>query len=170
MAPSRTPSGFNRPHVCESVLVGPGLAGDGACYIGLADLAGAREVVRHASTILRQRPNLGVLGKQAGELRSNLDSMRTGQVGASSLTTAELRLVPYLSTHLTFPADRRAALRLAEHDQVPGDLDISEARCFVPGRGSRAPRGDRLIGRLRSALTRVVRSCHLDDAGRRFGV
>ena len=29
--------------------------------------------------------------------------MRMGAVGASSLTTAELRLVPFLSTHLTFP-------------------------------------------------------------------
>ena len=29
--------------------------------------------------------------------------MGTGAIGASSLTAAELRLVPLLSTHLTFP-------------------------------------------------------------------
>ncbi len=72
-------------------------------YIRLADLAGAREVLRHARSILQQRPDLGVLPKQAEELQSKLDTMRTGRLGASSLTTAELRLVPYLSTHLTFP-------------------------------------------------------------------
>jgi LuxR family maltose regulon positive regulatory protein len=31
-----------------------------------------------------------------------LDTLRVGSVGASSLTTAELRLVPFLSTHLSF--------------------------------------------------------------------
>ena len=47
--------------------------------------------------------NLGVLPERVIELRERLDTIRTGSLGASSLTTAELRLVPLLQTHLTFP-------------------------------------------------------------------
>jgi LuxR family maltose regulon positive regulatory protein len=36
-------------------------------------------------------------------LAAGVDTMRSGAIGASSLTAAELRLVPYLPTHLTFP-------------------------------------------------------------------
>jgi len=60
-------------------------------------------VLRQAHDILQQRPNLGVLAARALELRERLDTIRTGSLGASSLTTAELRLVPLLQTHLTFP-------------------------------------------------------------------
>jgi LuxR family maltose regulon positive regulatory protein len=76
----------------------------GRVYVALSDTAGAREVVRQARDILQQRPELGVLPKQVDELGDRLDGMRSGAAGATSLTTAELRLVPFLSTHLTFPA------------------------------------------------------------------
>ena len=72
-------------------------------YLVLEDTSGAREVVRQARGILQKRPDLGVLPKQVDELESKLDTMRTGDVGASSLTAAELRLVPLLPTHLTYP-------------------------------------------------------------------
>jgi LuxR family maltose regulon positive regulatory protein len=72
-------------------------------YVGLADAAGARAVLRQARDILQHRPDLGLLPKEHVELQTKLDTMRSGTVGASSLTTAELRLVPLLSTHLTFP-------------------------------------------------------------------
>jgi LuxR family maltose regulon positive regulatory protein len=71
-------------------------------YLALADAAGARVVMREAGAILRLRPDLGSLPREAAELRSTLDSVQVGSVGASSLTTAELRLVPLLSTHLSF--------------------------------------------------------------------
>ena len=64
--------------------------------------AHGRSCGRHAS-ILQKRPDLGVLPKQVDDLESKLDTMRTGNVGASSLTAAELRLVPFLPTHLTYP-------------------------------------------------------------------
>ena len=76
----------------------------GRAYVALSDTAGAREVVRQARDILQQRPELGVLPKQVDELGDRLAGMRSGAAGATSLTTAELRLVPFLSTHLTFPA------------------------------------------------------------------
>jgi LuxR family transcriptional regulator, maltose regulon positive regulatory protein len=74
----------------------------GYAYLALADTAGARVVLREARAILRLRPDLGSLPREVDELRSTLDTLRVGSVGASSLTTAELRLVPFLSTHLSF--------------------------------------------------------------------
>jgi LuxR family maltose regulon positive regulatory protein len=72
------------------------------CYLAMDDAAGARVVLREARDILQQRPRLGILAEQADELRARLDTIRAGTVGASSLTTAELRLLPLLSTHLSF--------------------------------------------------------------------
>ena len=71
-------------------------------YISLADQAGAATVLRQADDILQQRPDLGVLPVLAGELRSQLARIGAGAVGASALTAAELRLLPLLSTHLSF--------------------------------------------------------------------
>jgi LuxR family maltose regulon positive regulatory protein len=71
-------------------------------YIALADPTGARTVLRQLRDIFQQRPRLGVLPDQAAELRLQLDTLRGGAPGASSLTTAELRLLPLLSTHLSF--------------------------------------------------------------------
>ena len=81
-------------------------------YLALEDTAGAREVLRQPRDILQKRPDLGVLPKEVDQLESRLETMRTGNVGASSLTAAELRLVPFLPTHLTYP-------------QVGGRLNLS---------------------------------------------
>ena len=72
-------------------------------YLALEDTAGAREVLRQARDILQKRPDLGVLTEEVDQLESKLETMRTGKVGTSSLTAAELRLVPFLPTHLTYP-------------------------------------------------------------------
>jgi LuxR family transcriptional regulator, maltose regulon positive regulatory protein len=71
-------------------------------YAEIGDSAGAREVLRQAREILKQRPNLGTLPAQLDALEARIDAMQSGTVGASSLTAAELRLVPFLPTHLTF--------------------------------------------------------------------
>ena len=71
-------------------------------YLALDDAAGARTALRQARDVLRLRPDLGILPKQADELQATLDTIRAGAPGASSLTTAELRLLPLLSTHLSF--------------------------------------------------------------------
>jgi LuxR family maltose regulon positive regulatory protein len=71
-------------------------------YVALADRAGARTVLRQARDILHQRPDLGVLPHQVDELWEKLDAVDPGVPGASSLTTAELRLLPLLATHLSF--------------------------------------------------------------------
>jgi LuxR family maltose regulon positive regulatory protein len=71
-------------------------------HLGLTDVAGARLLLREIRDILRQRPHLGLLPTQADQLRSQLDMLREATAGAARLTTAELRLLPLLSTHLTF--------------------------------------------------------------------
>jgi LuxR family transcriptional regulator, maltose regulon positive regulatory protein len=75
----------------------------GRAYIALTDPDGTRAVLRQAHDVLQQRPDLGVLPKEAGELRAKVDTMRGVTLGASSLTTAELRLLPLLATHLSYP-------------------------------------------------------------------
>jgi LuxR family maltose regulon positive regulatory protein len=70
--------------------------------VSLADGPGARTVLREVDDILRVRPKLGVMTAQVKELRARIAGTPVGGVGASSLTAAELRLVPLLQTHLTF--------------------------------------------------------------------
>jgi LuxR family transcriptional regulator, maltose regulon positive regulatory protein len=76
----------------------------GRVCLALDDVAGARVVLRQAREILRRRSDLGILPTQVDELWSKINTVRGGVVGVSSLTKAELRLLPLLSTHLTFAA------------------------------------------------------------------
>jgi LuxR family maltose regulon positive regulatory protein len=74
----------------------------GRAYLALSDTAGVRAVLWQARDVLRARPDLGGLPAQVEALRSSLDLARQASPGASGLTTAELRLLPLLATHLTF--------------------------------------------------------------------
>jgi LuxR family maltose regulon positive regulatory protein len=71
-------------------------------YITLADQGGAAAVLSQADDIIQQRPDLGALPGLAGQLRSRLATTKAAALGESSLTAAELRLLPLLSTHLSF--------------------------------------------------------------------
>jgi LuxR family maltose regulon positive regulatory protein len=71
-------------------------------HLTLADVAAAQDVLREVEDLLRWRPDLGTLGHQASQLRSQLDQLRGSVIGAAPLTTAELRLLPLLTTHLSF--------------------------------------------------------------------
>jgi LuxR family transcriptional regulator, maltose regulon positive regulatory protein len=71
-------------------------------YLMRADAAGVSTMLREIDAILRRQPDLGTLGGQADELRASLTTMRAEAPGASTLTEAELRLLPYLGTHLSF--------------------------------------------------------------------
>ena len=73
-------------------------------HLALADLAGARMLMREVDDLLRRRPGLGTLAGEAGTLQAQLARERGSSVpGASALTAAELRLLPLLSTHLSIP-------------------------------------------------------------------
>ncbi len=73
-------------------------------HLALADQPGARTLMREVDDLLRRRPGLGTLIGEAEALRVQLSRERgSGVPGASALTAAELRLLPLLSTHLSFP-------------------------------------------------------------------
>ena len=73
-------------------------------HLALADLAGARTLMREIDELLQRRPGLGTLAGEAQALRAQLSKERGPSApGASSLTAAELRLLPLLPTHLSFP-------------------------------------------------------------------
>jgi LuxR family maltose regulon positive regulatory protein len=72
-------------------------------YLVLADPAGARAVLDQAREILLQRPDMGALSATADDLRARVDQVSGAAIGASSLTAAEMRLVPLLPTHLSLP-------------------------------------------------------------------
>ena len=60
--------------------------------------------MREVNDLLQRRPGLGTLVGEAGALQAQLARERgSGVPGASALTAAELRLLPLLSTHLSFP-------------------------------------------------------------------
>jgi LuxR family maltose regulon positive regulatory protein len=60
--------------------------------------------MREIDEVLKRRPGLGTLVGEAQALRARLSKERTpGAQGASSLTAAELRVLPLLATHLSFP-------------------------------------------------------------------
>jgi len=73
-------------------------------HLALADPAGARTLMREIDELLRRRPGLGILDDQARALRDRL-AKESGSIvpGASAMTAAELRLLPLLATHLSFP-------------------------------------------------------------------
>jgi LuxR family maltose regulon positive regulatory protein len=84
-------------------------------HLALADLAGARTLMRETDELLERRPGLGTLAEQAAALRVQLSRQRgTATPGASALTAAELRLLPLLSTHLT-AAEIATELYLSPH-------------------------------------------------------
>ena len=60
--------------------------------------------MREIDELLRRRPGLGNLADEAQRLRTRLSEERgISTPGASSLTAAELRLLPLLTTHMSFP-------------------------------------------------------------------
>ena len=73
-------------------------------HLALADVAGARTLMREIDELLKRRPDLGTLVGQAQVLRTQLSAEHGPRVPrASSLTGAELRVLPMLATHLSFP-------------------------------------------------------------------
>ena len=84
-------------------------------HIALADTSGARTLMREVDEVLQLRPGLGILVGDAEALRAQLSKQRSSVgPGASALTAAELRLLPLISTHLSFP-EIAAELFLSRH-------------------------------------------------------
>jgi LuxR family maltose regulon positive regulatory protein len=72
-------------------------------HLALADVDGAKTLLREADDVIRHRPDLGTLVPEASDLRHGLaNASGLGNGWASTLTAAELRLLPLLTTHLSF--------------------------------------------------------------------
>jgi LuxR family maltose regulon positive regulatory protein len=73
------------------------------CCLSLADPDRTRALLAEADRLLGWRPSLGLLRDIADDLRIQLDACRAGRGSwAATLTAAELRLLPLLTTHLSF--------------------------------------------------------------------
>ena len=72
-------------------------------HLALGEAAAARTVLTETEQVLEHRPDVGSLAQEVRELRERV-AATSSPVGAwaMSLTAAELRLLPYLATHLTF--------------------------------------------------------------------
>jgi LuxR family maltose regulon positive regulatory protein len=73
-------------------------------HLALADAGAARTILTETEQVLELRPNVGFLVEDARELHDRVAATSgSGGAWAMSLTGAELRLLPYLATHLMFP-------------------------------------------------------------------
>jgi LuxR family maltose regulon positive regulatory protein len=71
-------------------------------YLALGDVR-VRTLVKEIRDLLRDHPHVGVLADQVDDLETEVDAMPEHGTGtAVGLTGAELRLLPLLSTHLSF--------------------------------------------------------------------
>ncbi|MFL5680587.1 MAG: LuxR C-terminal-related transcriptional regulator, partial [Chloroflexota bacterium] len=77
-------------------------------YLSLSEIKTAQAVLRHAEQIARRRPDMGTLSVRLIAVRDRVADASSTLVGSSVLTPAELRVVPFLPTHLSFQeiADR----------------------------------------------------------------
>jgi LuxR family transcriptional regulator, maltose regulon positive regulatory protein len=73
-------------------------------HLALADPGAARTILTETEPVLELRPDLGFLVEDAHELHEHVVATSgSGGAWAMSLTGAELRLLPFLATHLMFP-------------------------------------------------------------------
>jgi LuxR family maltose regulon positive regulatory protein len=83
--------------------------------LAIAEAVAARELLREIDDILTRRPALGTLTGEVEQFRRVLaGAASSGTSGKSPLTPAELRLLPYLQTHLT-AAEIAERLFLSSH-------------------------------------------------------
>jgi LuxR family maltose regulon positive regulatory protein len=71
-------------------------------HVTLRDADAAGALLAEIDDMLADRPPFGVLGREVDEVRRQVQGMRTADGHASGLTSAELRVLPLLQTHLSF--------------------------------------------------------------------
>jgi LuxR family maltose regulon positive regulatory protein len=73
-------------------------------HLALAEAGAARTILTETERVLEVRPHMGLLVEDARELHERVAATSgSGGAWAMSLTGAELRLLPFLATHLMFP-------------------------------------------------------------------
>ncbi len=103
-------------------------------YWAIGERTTALHLLREIDDILVHRPALGVLVDQVAEFRGVVTaSAHIGATGGSPLTPAELRLLPYLQTHLTV---RQIAERLfVSRNTISSELSSIYRKLGVNSRG-----------------------------------
>ena len=110
-------------------------------FWSLADHATARHLLREIDDILQHRPALGVLVDQVADFRAFISSTeQTEPAGGPPLTPAELRLLPYLQTHLSI---REIGERLyISRNTVSSEVGSIYRKLGVSARSDAVERGD----------------------------
>ena len=105
-------------------------------HLALGEAGAGPHGARRDRARARAPPGPGHAGRDARELREHV-AATSGPAGAwaMSLTGAELRLLPYLATHLTFPEIASQAVHLAQHRQ-----DARRSRSTASSASRRAAR------------------------------
>ena len=158
-------------------------------HLALADAGAARTVLAETEQVLELRPHLGSLVDEAQALRDRVAATaEPAGAWAMSLTGAELRLLPFLATHLTFPeiasrlfisrntvkteavsmyrklgaASRSRGDRASDRSRAPGQLRSTRRRDFTRRMMRRAVRGGSYMagadGRVQAAATAARRA------------
>jgi LuxR family maltose regulon positive regulatory protein len=116
-------------------------------YLALSDPAGAQLALREAEQILRRRPSLGTLTTQLVDVRARLKDATATLIGSSALTSAELRVLPFLPTYLSF--QEIAERLMISRNTVKTHAMSIYGKLWASSRGEaveRAPRGLRRSG------------------------
>ena len=143
-------------------------------YVARSDHATARHLLREIDDILGHRPDLGTLVDEVRDFRGSSHVRRRSHSRWRAATH------PRRAASAALPADppddrrdRRAAVRLPQHRQLGGRLDLPQARRLLTqrrgGAGNRH-RAPRRIGRLRSAGRLLVQRIGVvSERHRQFG-
>ena len=91
--------------------------------LALGDPRGARIILHEIDDVLHHRPRLGLLNDQVDALRQQLSAAGPG-ARTTTLSTAELRLLPDLQTHLTL-AEIAGRLYVSRHTVATQAKSIS---------------------------------------------
>lgn len=89
--------GYAMPYYSVQVLAEMARA-----HLELGDSGAAGAALVDAADVMRHRPRLGILGDDVRALSARVAAAAPSWGSASTLTAAELRLLPLLTTHLTF--------------------------------------------------------------------
>ena len=92
---ARVPCTYVMPYLALRVRLQLGYA-----CLALGDRTTATHLAAEAAELLRRRPRVGLLVDEVAAFRARLETVAATH-GAPPLTPAELRLLPYLQTHLT---------------------------------------------------------------------
>jgi LuxR family maltose regulon positive regulatory protein len=90
-------------HILMPWLAIQALIEEARAYLALRDTGSVQSVLGEIRRLLREHPYVGLLVDQAGALEHEAEEIpQRDDARAAGLTAAELRLLPYLATHLSF--------------------------------------------------------------------